>query len=183
MTNFLDILSRSASEVTSDHAAHHKVLTAITLEANCSYIDAYTDFARATQTAAGGSVYSVAESIGLNPARLAEDIRTLETADQEKEKLSQRIVKMLDTAGATAGDGSTVMTGNPREMGPAIDDETYSAIRSQHPKPVWTRLRRMHRLAGGELYHGEHGERQFADEDQLWAQAGSDLVAQAAHGQ
>ena len=168
-----DILARSVRSLSSAEGNRELdcALRALEFATGKSYISCL-ELVQSGCTAAGWdcTLHDAISASGVNPdGDLASDISTFErlgNARRELEQRADRALRTLDSSGEGDSQGAV-----------PIDDRTYSDVRSAHPSPSWTRLRRAQRLPGGAAFSSPEGERDWADIDRTRALAGEDILA------
>lgn len=183
------VLNRPVGELLDlSNPDFHRTLRAVELNSGMTYMEGYDRITKATEDLGpSATVGKALEAAGISAKKLdaiAQDVRTLEKADEARAAIRQLAADSTTTT-ISKGDAAKV---DPNKGGRAtpkgaenfdpdgnakIDGETYEAVLSAPVKS--RRLFEARKLVGGE-YDGEAGASKFSAEDRASAEMGVDLL-------
>lgn len=176
----MSLLDKPARALPNDRPAFHRLLRSVELSTGRSYMDCYAAFSKGAGHG-GGTVGAALRAGGVHELNaIAEDLTTLERADQARDQINKAAAKMLDDAGTgfmPGGAPSSIPTGRP-DSRPRIDGPTYATVKEAAAKglPDYERLHAARKLDRSGAYEGPEGEQAWKAHDLRHAEAGIDLL-------
>lgn len=182
-----DVLDQLVIAVQDDQPSLNRLLTAISVNGEISYLGAYELLSDAVGENRNATVRDALNLSGVKPPDVALDVTTLEHAAGAADRARDRVMTLLDLPAvdrlgrvrlldaATAGGLPPRRTSTgTRDDHVRVEPMTYETIMNQ---PLHSQRLARARLLTGNAYDGPDGAARFQEADRSYAEGGRDLVA------